>query len=32
MSEGHRDQLEWIVSDHILNTLNMKINNDSNEL
>lgn len=32
MSEGHRDQLEWIVSDQILNTLNMKINNDSNEL
>lgn len=32
MLEGHRNQLEWAPSDQILNTLNVKINNDSSEL
>lgn len=30
--ERYSNQLEWAPSDKVLNTLNVKVNNDSNEL
>lgn len=32
ISESCSNQLEWAPSDKVLNTLNVKVNNDSNEL